>query len=391
MIVASAVIAWAGDVLGMKLGKKRISFMSLRPKYTSRIISVLTGMAIAVAALMAASVTSESVRTALFSMRYVQSQITGLTAELQTNRANLEGMETELLQSRLDLREKQRELLEVEEKLSVGMESLAAARSQLDEMIEARKKEEEEQKVLIADNSALRKESGKLSADVRALGGEVAALSKEAEALHENIQRLREGRIAALTGEILAQWVITEEQITSDIIDEIVRNLAEESRARLAYRFGVQPESIAVPEVDALSVDAVKSKIIGRQDRYLLRLTAAGNAVEGEIVAAELSYFESFLVFAANDLLSERRFVLGAAREDLETQVYMMLREINAAAAAKGVLREPITGNVGTMDSSEFMSAIEEIEESERTVTLQVFAADDIYTEGPVKVKFVVK
>ena len=49
LIIVSALVSWAGDVIGMKLGKKRITFLKLRPKYTSRIISVLTGVGIAIA------------------------------------------------------------------------------------------------------------------------------------------------------------------------------------------------------------------------------------------------------------------------------------------------------------------------------------------------------
>ncbi len=37
LAVVSALVAWAGDIIGMKLGKKRVTFLKLRPKYTSRI------------------------------------------------------------------------------------------------------------------------------------------------------------------------------------------------------------------------------------------------------------------------------------------------------------------------------------------------------------------
>lgn len=391
LIVVSAIVAWAGDILGMKLGKKRISFMKLRPKYTSRAISVLTGIGIAIVTLLAASVTSESVRTALFSMRYVQSQITSLTAELQSNRTSLQDMEMELFQSRGELQEKQDELTAVENRLSEGQVNLAESRRRLAEMVAAREKEEQEQKILIADNDGLRAESRKLSADVNALNAEVSALSKDAQDLRANIQRLREGRIAALTGEILAQGVIAEGAITPGIIDDIVKSLSEESRARLAYRFGIAAERIAQPHIDKESVDIVKSALAGRTDRYLLRLTASANIVEGEPAQAELSYFESKVIFTAGTILAERRFQPGIPKEDLEDQLYRMLRDVNAHASGKGVLREPITGNVGTIDSSEFLDATDEIAASKIAVTLKILAAEDIYTEGPVKVKFVIQ
>lgn len=384
LVVVSAIVAWAGDILGMKLGKKRISFMKLRPKYTSRIISVVTGVGIAIVTLSAVSVTSESVRTALFSMRYVQNQITSLTAELQTNRDALQGMERDLFYSRAELQEQQMNLHAVEKELAAGAASLTETKGQLANMIEARQKEEEEQKVLVADNAALRSESEKLSSDI-------AVLDREAAYLRENMQRLREGRIAVFTGEILAQGVIYDVSMTPRVIDTVVSSLSEESRARVAYRFGISPDQIQPPNVDAQSVEIVKKKLANHHGRYLLRLTAGENTVEGEIIEAELNYYESNLVFPENSFLTERRFQPGVSREELEDQVYRMLREVNAFASSKGVLKEPITGNVGTIDSAEFLDAIEQIGNSSKGVTLQILTGHDIYTEGPVKVKFVIK
>lgn len=384
LVVASAIVAWAGDILGMKLGKRRISFMKLRPKYTSRIISMLTGVGIAVVTLLAVSVTSESVRTALFSMRYVQSQITTLTAELQTNRASLQGMELELFHNRGTLQEKQNELQAVEGRLEEGLNSLVESRRQLAEMIDAREIEEKKLQVLTADNEVLRSESNKLLAEINSLRG-------EAKGLRENIQRLREGRIAALTGEMLAQGIIANGRITPEVVEDILTRLSEESRIRLAYRFGLSSESIAPLVIDTTSINAVKKQLIGRSGRYLLRLKASANAVEGEKVLAELEYFESKLIFAADTLLAERSFSPGVPKEDLEDPLYRMLREVNALASSKGVLREPITGNVGTIDSAEFLDAIETISNNRRTVIVQAIAAEDIYTEGPVKVRFLIK
>lgn len=384
LVAVSAIVAWAGDILGMKLGKKRISFMKLRPKYTSRIISVMTGVGIAIVTLLAVSLTSESVRTALFSMRFVQNQITTLTVDLQANRSALQEMEMELFQSRAGLQEKQMDLQTVESRLAEASASLAEVRGRLSEMIAAREREEAEQKILIADNEALRTESRKLSADV-------AELAREAKSLRENIQRLREGRIAVFAGEILAQGVVNDVTATPQLIDSAVSHLSEESRARLAYRFGISADRIQPPNVDKASVDIVKQKLADRPGRYLLRLSAGENSVEGESIEAELHYYESLLVFSENSLLAERRFPLGISREILEDQVYRMLREVNAYASSKGVLKEPISGNVGTIDSAEFLAAIDRVASSPEAVTLQILTAQDIYTEGPVKVKFVIK
>ncbi len=381
LAIVSAVVAWAGDIIGMKLGKKRVTFLKLRPKYTSRIISVITGIGIALFTLLVISVASEPVRTALFSMNYVQNQITSLTAELQQNRTNIQEMELELFRSKGDVIEKQEELQILEEKLSSGTKNLKEARSELEKMTILKDKTEEEQKMLLEEKAILEQESKKLEASV-------TALKQEAEKLKADIQHLREGRIAALTGERLAQGVISGPESTAHQIDQAVDRLIGEAQALLAYRFGTKPESIKRPLVDKSSIDRAKSVISKTPGRYLLRLTALSNAVEGEPVMAELETYNSKLIFNSGDMLAEKDIKKGSSREDVEETLFIMLRDVNSRAVREGVLRDPLSGNVGSIDTSEFMQVIEYITNSKSDVRLRIFAAQDIYTEGPVKIRF---
>ncbi len=381
LAIVSAVVAWAGDIIGMKLVKKRVTFLKLRPKYTSRIISVITGIGIALFTLLVISVASEPVRTALFSMNYVQNQITSLTAELQQNRTNIQEMELELFRSKGDVIEKQEELQILEEKLSSGTKNLKEARSELEKMTILKDKTEEEQKMLLEEKAILEQESKKLEASV-------TALKQEAEKLKADIQHLREGRIAALTGERLAQGVISGPESTAHQIDQAVDRLIGEAQALLAYRFGTKPESIKRPLVDKSSIDRAKSIISKTPGRYLLRLTALSNAVEGEPVMAELETYNSKLIFNSGDMLAEKDIKKGSSREDVEETLFIMLRDVNSRAVREGVLRDPLSGNVGSIDTSEFMQVIEYITNSKSDVRLRIFAAQDIYTEGPVKIRF---
>ena len=162
LIIVSALVSWAGDVIGMKLGKKRITFLKLRPKYTSRIISVLTGVGIAIATIFVLSTASEQVRTALFSMQVIQRQLISTREELKKNEESMGRMEIDLFQSRGDLSEKEEELQKVEEKLELGMKSLNEARAKLAAMTEMRNKTEAEQAVLQKENDRLRQANAHL-------------------------------------------------------------------------------------------------------------------------------------------------------------------------------------------------------------------------------------
>ena len=49
LVLLSGVLAYLGDVLGMRIGKRRISLFGLRPRDTSRVITAFTGILISIA------------------------------------------------------------------------------------------------------------------------------------------------------------------------------------------------------------------------------------------------------------------------------------------------------------------------------------------------------
>ena len=384
LIIVSSVVAWVGDVVGMKLGKKRITFLSLRPKHTSRIISVMTGIGIAIFTLFAISIASEPVRTALFSMNYVQNQITSLTAELQKNRSSLQGMELELFASKDDLEDKQVELQNVEKKLAAGTKKLKEANAQLDTMRLQVAKTEEKQANLLKENAKIVQESKNLNMSIR-------TLKDEAEKLKGGIQKLREGRIAVLTGELVAQGVIQEPSVSSYQAEQFISRLSDEVCAMMAYRFGKKKEDIPLPVLDDVSYAEVKTLITKNKGRWLVRMMSSSNAVEGEPVKITLQAYKTKLIFKAEETLYETLIPAQSPRNVVEEIVFKSLKMLNADAVRKGVLRDPLTGNVGSIDTAEFMDYIEGVTLSSTDKKLKIVAAGDIYTEGPVKVKLILK
>ena len=110
LIVVSAIVAYIGDIVGMRVGKKRVSIFGLRPKATSSLITVVSGILITILTLAVLSGTSQTVRTAIFSMKFVQKQITELTSQLQGSRTDLLDLENRLLENQKDIVSKQIQL-----------------------------------------------------------------------------------------------------------------------------------------------------------------------------------------------------------------------------------------------------------------------------------------
>jgi len=69
LVALSAVVAYVGDRLGMRIGKRRISVLGLRPKHTSSVVTAFTGVLITVVTLGVLSATSDTVRFTMYLQR----------------------------------------------------------------------------------------------------------------------------------------------------------------------------------------------------------------------------------------------------------------------------------------------------------------------------------
>ena len=78
LAIMGGAIAFIGDKLGSKIGKKRLSIFGLRPYHTSVLMTVITGIMIAAATLGVLAVTSKDVKTALFGMEKLKTELIAL-------------------------------------------------------------------------------------------------------------------------------------------------------------------------------------------------------------------------------------------------------------------------------------------------------------------------
>jgi hypothetical protein len=84
MVVAGA-IAYVGDRVGHQVGRRRLTLFGIRPRYTSTIVAIGTGMLIALSVTVVALLASREVRNAFFRMNQITTRI-----------AQLEGQERDL-------------------------------------------------------------------------------------------------------------------------------------------------------------------------------------------------------------------------------------------------------------------------------------------------------
>jgi hypothetical protein len=87
-------IAYVGDRVGHQVGRKRQTLFGIRPRYTSTIVAIGTGVVIALIVTLGAIFASNEVKTAFFTLRTINDQIASLKqraadAERKVNEAQI--------------------------------------------------------------------------------------------------------------------------------------------------------------------------------------------------------------------------------------------------------------------------------------------------------------
>ena len=363
LLMVSAILAYLGDRMGMRIGKKRISLFGLRPRHTSQIITAFTGVVISVGILLTMSVVSEIVRTALFSMKFLQSQIMNLTAELQESRDEAQLASIRLMESQSKLEEQEKKLREIQSQLAKVQPELEKAQKEL--------------AGLKGEKDSLEKEKAKLDQ-------EVSRLRQEADHLREGLVQVRSGRIAVFAGELLGQQVVPPGSSQKEV-EAIFESLRRKAELMVSLRTGISADTIIL-DVD-LEVERTKiQECVNALERKFIRILAGSNALLGEDVRVRYEVHDSKLVYQKGKVVASRIWQPDAA--DAESFLHDLLAELNQRAVTEGIMPDPASGKIGAMDATHFFETVEILQETRQEVEVVVVVAEDIYTEGPVKIKF---
>ncbi|WP_333595825.1 DUF3084 domain-containing protein, partial [Anaerospora hongkongensis] len=215
-------IAYIGDKIGTKVGKKKLSLFGLRPKYTSIIVAVTTGIIITTATLIILTVVSSNVRTALFHMDHLRDDLKTLAAEV--NQKN-----DELAANQLLLQMKEQEYNNLVTNIADVTYQLADAREQLADTVDQRNQTRlalhetqaayqhvykelqtstASMQALTATKMALDERIISLNRERSLLQNDLDQLATVTAKLRDGIQYLRKGTVLYRANEVLATAVI---------------------------------------------------------------------------------------------------------------------------------------------------------------------------------------
>jgi uncharacterized protein (DUF3084 family) len=356
LLLLSGVIAYVGDFLGRRIGKRKLSVLTLRPRYTAILVSILTGILISAVTLTVLSLASKDVRTALFGMEELKAQLESLNRKVLERNVQLEHM-----QKTVKMYEEQvTALSEKEKELSISKASL------------------EEQVKSLSQNVA------ELEKQRKALQDEIQSLQMELTRLRANLLAVRQGEIVFRDEEeilrVVAQPGMTQEEAESFLFT-LIQRATVVAQARGA---GQDQEGRGVVFVQEMNFREAVQRLSGATKEHVVRLVAALNTLRGEPVVARFVLDENRKIFAQGEVLLRRKLTLKQGKTNPDLVLAAMLRDLNVLGVEKGVL--PQEGKVGVISAVNLSEIRQELEKREGTVVLEAVAEGDIFVAGPMRV-----
>lgn len=403
LAVMGGAIAYIGDKLGTKVGKKKLSMFGLRPKHTSIIVTIVTGILIAASTLGILSLTSRDVRTALFGMEALKNNLARLSQEvavknneLETSRAALQAKIAEF--STLDARVKEsaKQLAEITDELSQVTDErdrTIAALSQVQADYTTAKgdlsKATKEISALQTTKAELDKRVASLNEAKVSLQSDVDRLNELAVNLKKGIEVVREGVVIFRAGEVLSTNVV-QGGLSQEQTEQALSQIIYGTNHSITDKLGLQSD-LEVLWVSKNDYQQAASLISSTPGSIIVRITAAGNTIYGEPTISRIDLFPNKLVYDAGAVVYSEVFDAGKNNQYAEEAVLIFLQKVNTEAIKEGILPDPIQGTVGAMSGSQLFETINKVKRFNGKVEIAAVTTDDIHTAGPLKITIRVK
>ncbi len=363
LIVISGLIAFVGDWVGLKIGKKRVTIFGLRPHYTAIFITIISGILITIITVTILAVSSNDVRTALFGMEELKEKLSYLSREVELRN-------TQLSTTKEDLKEKTTQLQEMEEKYQKLSEDIKNKTSQMEELLIIREG-------LIEEKEKLDKEVEELNAAIKAL--------------YSGIAWIREGEVIFGSDEQIAITIIQGQRPIEEIKEELFRFLNEASNKALAMGAKKYERTNQVFIIAQDEFEDIAQKIYDSDKEIIVRLLSSINVVEGEPIVAHFKTLENKLVFKIDEEIISEEIESLEVPGEVEKKLLSLLRKVNILAVEKGIIPDPKTSFVGTVSAVNLYDTVKTIVESSTTMKVSIISVYDTWSTGPLRVRMEAK
>jgi uncharacterized protein (DUF3084 family) len=292
LIVLAGVIAYAGDLLGTTVGKKRLSLFGWRPKRTGQVVGIAVGVLIMLTTMSTLALAFRGATTVVLNAERVDRELKSLQREQSALLGNIGELESAIESRAIELEE---------------------ARSQRNEAVRQRDAVLEEREALVSEISefkslfeTLRSELDDIAIDLDRAQSELGRVQLERQGAEEEIRRLREG-ITALEADVAA---------ANEELAEVRQELREAERAR--EQASAEAEAAHERQEELLTenqaLEAARDELLARVERQtqeLRQLQERGQLIE----SGQIAFNHHEPIHSATVRAQERGEIIEALRE----------------------------------------------------------------------------
>lgn len=375
LMAMGGIIAFLGDKIGSKVGKKRLTLFGLRPRYTSIIVTIISGILISAMTVAVMAVLNENVRVALFGLSQLQEEMNDLNREIQDKNKELE-------KGKHDLAVRTEEYNTVTQRSHETMKELERVESQrayMESELESVQAAYDEAKDGVARSA---EEIAELESTKNELTGNIDKLNKEKEALISNIAAIREGTVVFRAGQVLTDAVV-DGGMTHEQSEQVLAAILNDINNMLKDRMNITDKNVYLVRIPKEAFDSAVNEVTGAANKKLVRVVAAVNLILGEPAVVEFDVHDNKLIFSKGETIFTQDIQNYKDLKSYEMQVLRYLKDLNRFATSKGMLPDPITGNIGQLEGQELLGVIAEVKECGGKCTLSSIVKKDTYSEGP--------
>lgn len=422
LAVAGGFIAWLGDRLGTKIGKKRYSFLKLRPRHTATVSTITAGVLISLLTLMVLIVSNNAFKRALLEGPRLVLQNDELKGQIKDQAANFKVYENKVnekarqadeVQQKFDLKQKQLDLKQQElNKTQTALDTTKLLLQDARQKVNVAQQQVQGAKQKVA---ATQRQVAGVQRQVRTLQTKRRFLTALTQGLKHDSEFFRNiaanssfGDLIYHKNEEVGRAVIATGQSPQAIQKELARflhDLGREAVGRGGPKSGAVVLALPAQTREAQALKALSQNIadvpgkVGsvKIESVVVIARAGVNAFRGEPVRVVLTPFQNARIYDQNAVVATQ--AVDGSRTDEQIidslQVFLTGR-VRTAAIRRGLLplTDPQTGDarVGAIDKTTVLPLVRQIQQAGADAQVTAYADVDTYRGGPVplQLRFVV-
>lgn len=390
LVLTGGVIAFIGDRLGSKVGKKKLSLFGLRPRHTSILVTIITGILITTVTFGILAIASKDVRTALFGMNKLKAELNEKQSMLEEASGALVNVKNDLNTTKEEYAKSKKDLEETQEDLEIAQQAAELLRQ---EQVALQNRNQElwsDNQTLIEHNQSLAENNQFLLANNESLKADNLELEKTNNDLQEGIENIRERPIIYRVGELLASGVIKKTDDPVKIQNDLNQIIAL-ANSKIIDRLGTEGSKDGV-WIYPIEYQKAMDRLKQAKGDTVIRLIVAANLVKGDPVLTELEMHPNRVVYQENEFVYQKIYNVPIDGSNSEMLISDFLRNVNMTAINNGILPNPLTGTVGVINGNQIYAIEKALAENRgKDILISAFAAADTEVLGPLRLHIYLK